>query len=64
MNQTEQNFLQWNTIQGQGNAFRVALAYEATLRWDDFTDTLLGDFHCDRRCVRVFLVDTKIDNYK
>jgi hypothetical protein len=42
----------------------VTLAYEATLRWDDFVDTLLGDFIITHDFVRVFLVDTKTDNYK
>jgi hypothetical protein len=42
----------------------VALAYEATFRWDDFADTLLGDFIVTHEFVRVFLVDTKTDNYK
>ena len=62
--QIVQYFLQQNTIQSQANAFHVALAYEATLRWDDFTDTLLGDFIVTHDFVRVFLVDTKTDNYK
>ena len=43
---------------------RVVLAYEPTLRWDDFADTLLGDFIVTHDFVRVFLVDTKTDNYK
>jgi hypothetical protein len=34
----------------------VALAYEATLRWDDFADTLLGDFIVTLEIVRVFFV--------
>ena len=59
-----QYFLQRNTVQDQANAFRVALAYEATLRWDDFADTLLGDFIVTHDFVRVFLVDTKTDNCK
>jgi hypothetical protein len=42
----------------------VSLAYEATLRWDDFADTVLGDFIITHDFVRVFLVDTKTDNYK
>ena len=42
----------------------MALAYETTLRWDDFADTLLGDFIVTHDFVRVFLVDTKTDNYK
>ena len=62
--QIVQHFLQRNTIQDHANAFRVALAYEATLRWDDFADTLLGDFIVTHDFVRVFLVDTKTDNYK
>ena len=32
------------TIQGLDHAFRVALAYEATLRWDDYEDMTFGDF--------------------
>ena len=63
MNQIVQYFLQRNTIQSQANVFRVALVYEATLRWDDFADTLLGDFIVTHDFVRVFLVDTKTDNY-
>jgi len=59
-----QYFLQRNTIQDHANAFRVSLAYEATLRWDDFADTVLGDFIITHDFVRVFLVDTKTDNYK
>ena len=59
-----QYFLQRNTVQDQANVFRVALAYEATLRWDDFADTLLGDFIVTHDFVRVFLVDTKTDNCK
>ena len=59
-----QHFLQRTTVQDQANAFRVALAYEATLRWDDFADTLLGDFIVTHNFVRVFLVDTKTDNCK
>ena len=51
-------------IQGQSTTFRVSLAYEATLRWDDFPDTLLDDFIVTHDFVRVFLVDTKTDNYK
>ena len=64
MNQIVQYFLQRNTVQDQANAFRVALAYEATLRWDDFADTLFGDFIVTHDFVRVFLVDTKTDNCK
>jgi len=45
-------FLSQPTIQGLSNAFRVALAYAATLRWDDYEDmvtflsltTLYGSF--------------------
>ena len=59
-----QYFLQRNTIQSQVNTFLVALSYETTLRWDDFPDTLLGDFIVTHDFVRVFLVDTKTDNYK
>jgi hypothetical protein len=57
-------FLQRNTIQDHVNALRVSLAYETTLRWDDFVDTVLGDFVITHVFVRVFLVDTKTDNYK
>jgi hypothetical protein len=57
-------FIQQHTIQDHANAFRVALTYEPTLRWDDFADTLLGDFIITHDFVRVFLVDTKTDNYK
>jgi hypothetical protein len=57
-------FIQRHTIQDHVNDFRVTLAYEATLRWDDFVDTLLGDFIITHDFVRVFLVDTKTDNYK
>ena len=64
VNQIVQYFLQWNTIRGQANAFRVSLVYETTLRWDDFADTLLGDFIVTHDFARVFLVDTKTDNYK
>ena len=64
VNQIVQYFLQRNTVQDQANAFRVALAYEATLRWDDFADTLFGDFIVTHDFVRVFLVDTKTDNCK
>jgi hypothetical protein len=42
----------------------VTLDYEATLRWDDFTDTLLDDFIVTHDFVRVSLVDTKTENYK
>ena len=42
----------------------MALAYEATLRWDDFVVTLLGDFIVTHEFVRVFLVDTKTDTCK
>ena len=62
--QIVQYFLQRNTIQRQVNAFLVALSNETTLRWDDFADTLLGDFIVTHDFVRVFLVDTKTDNYK
>ena len=64
MHQIVQYFLQLNTIQSQSNAFRVTLAYEATLRWDDFANTRLGDLIVTHDFVRVFLVDTKTDNYK
>lgn len=42
----------------------MALAHEATLRWDDFADTLIGDFIVTHEFVRVFLVDTKTDTCK
>lgn len=45
-------------IQGLANAFRVALAYEATLRWDDYEDMSLGDFIVTNDFVRVFLMDS------
>ena len=64
VNQIVQYFLQRNTIQDHDNVFRVTLTYETTLRWDDFPDTLLGDFIVTHDFVRVFLVDTKTDNYK
>jgi hypothetical protein len=52
-------FLAKPSIQGLANAFRVALAYEAILRWDDYEDMTLGDFIFTNVFVRVFLVDTK-----
>ena len=55
-------FLSQPTIQGLANAFRVALAYEATLRWDDYEDMTFGDFIVTHDFVRVFLVDTKTDS--
>jgi hypothetical protein len=55
-------FLLQPSIQGLANAFRVALAYEATLRWDDHEDMTLGDFIVTNDFVRVFLVDTKTDS--
>ena len=55
-------FLLQPSIQGLANAFRVALAYEATLRWDDHEDMTLGDFIVTNHFVRVFLVDTKTDS--
>jgi hypothetical protein len=64
VNQIVQYFLQRNTVQDQVNDFRVALVYETTLRWDDFADTLFGDFIVTHDFVRVFLVDTKTDNCK
>jgi hypothetical protein len=64
VHQIVQYFLQRNTIQDHVNAFRVSLSYETTLRWDDFADTVLGDFIITHVFVRVFLVDTKTDNYK
>ena len=45
-------------IQGLVNAFRVALAYEATLRWDEYEDMSLGDFIVANDFVRVFLMDS------
>lgn len=57
-------FLERDTLQGLANAFRTALAYEASLRWDDFSDTLFGDFIQTDNFVRVFVVDTKTDNSK
>jgi len=45
-------------IQGLANAFRVALTYEATLRWDDYEDMSLGDFIVTNDFVRVFLMDS------
>ena len=57
-------FLSQSTIQGLANAFRVALAYEATLRWDDYADMTFGDFIVTNEFVRVFLVDTKTDTHK
>jgi hypothetical protein len=64
VNQVVQYLLQRNTVQDQANVFRVTLTYEATLRWDDFVDTLLGDFIVTHDFVRVFLVDTKTNNCK
>jgi hypothetical protein len=64
VNQIVQYFLQRNTIQDYVNTFRVSLTYEVTLRWDDLSDTLLGDFIVTHDFIRVFLVDTKSDNYK
>ena len=46
------------------NAFRVALAYEATLRWDDYQEMTLGDFIVTNDFVRVFLIETKTDSLK
>jgi len=57
-------FLSQPTIQGWSNAFRVALAYEATLRWDDYEDMTFGDFIVTYNFVRVFLVDIKTDSMK
>ena len=51
-------------LQNLANSFRIALAYEATLRWDDYKDMLFGDFIITSDFVRVFLVDTKTDTYK
>jgi hypothetical protein len=51
-------------FQNIANAFRVALAYEATLRWDDFEDTQFGDFIITDEFVRVFLINTKTDTSK
>ena len=42
----------------------MSLAYEATLRWDDYKDMVFGDFIVTHEFVRVFLVDTKTDVYK
>ena len=64
MNQIVQYFLQRNTVQDHTSVFHVSLVYEATLRWDDFADALLGDFIVTHDFVRVFLVDTKTDHYK
>jgi hypothetical protein len=58
------HFLSQPTIQGLANAFRVSLAYEATLRWDDYADMTLGDFIVTNDFVRVFLVETKTDSHK
>ena len=58
------HFLSQPTIQGLANAFRVSLAYEASLRWDDYADMTLGDFIVTNDFVRVFLVETKTDSYK
>ena len=60
VNQIVQHFLQRNTTQDHTNTFRVTLAYEGTLRWEDFADTLRRLYYH----TRVFLVDTKTDNYK
>jgi hypothetical protein len=49
-------FLSQPTIQGLVNVFQVALAYEATLRWDDYEDMTFGDFIVTNDFVRVFLV--------
>jgi hypothetical protein len=57
-------FLSQPTIQGLANALRVALAYAATLRWDDYEDMTFGDFIVTNDFVRVFLVDTKTDSMK
>ena len=64
VNQIVQYFLQRNTVQDHPNVFGVVLAYETTLRWDDYANTILGDFIVTHDFVRVFLVDTKTDNYK
>ena len=58
------HFLSQSTLQGLANAFRVSLAYEATLRWDDYADMSFGDFIVTNEFVRVFLIDTKTDTYK
>ena len=42
----------------------MSLAYEATLRWDDYKDMVFGDFIVTHEFVRVFLVDTKTNVYK
>ncbi len=57
-------FLERDTLQGLANVFRTALAYEASLRWDDSSDTLFGDFIQTDNFVRVFVVDTKPENSK
>ena len=57
-------FLRQPGIQGLANAFRVALAYEATLRWDDYQEMTLGDFIVTNDFVRVFLIETKTDSLK
>jgi hypothetical protein len=57
-------FLRQPGIQGLANAFRVALAYEATLRWDDYQEMTLGDFIVTNDFVRVFLIETKTDSFK
>ena len=57
-------FMGQESLQGIANAFRVSLAYEATLRWDDYKDMVFGDFIVTSEFVRVFLVDTKTDLYK
>ena len=57
-------FMQQPGIQGLANAFRVALACEATLRWDDYEDMSLGDFIVTNRFVRVFLTDATTDSMK
>ena len=62
-NKVEHNeyFLSQNTanLQNVSNTVRVALAYEATLRWDDFGDTQFGDFIITDEFVCVFLKPTK-----
>ena len=53
-----------NNLHDLANSFRIALAYEGTLRCDDYKDMLFGDFILTNEFVRVFLVNTKTDTYK
>ena len=61
VDQIVSHFLSQPGIQGLANAFRVALAYEATLRFDDYQEMTLGDFIVTNDFVRVFLIETKTD---